>query len=141
MKLQERIEVAEDANEFIDEDRTVGVRSEYPMERQALKTYTLPIYHHFQLELRKNTSYNARDYGYVVFEIFPIQGSMFWYGNKSYMVYVDFENEIYNCECFIFNRDGILCCHVLKVISYLGAMKKYHTTTFYLGGAKILQIL
>jgi hypothetical protein len=47
MKLQERIEVAEDANEFIDEDRTVGVRSEYPMESQALKTYTLPIYHHF----------------------------------------------------------------------------------------------
>ena len=40
------------------------------------------------------------------------------------MVTVDFENEIYNCECCKFNKDGILCCHVMKVMSHIGAVRR-----------------
>jgi hypothetical protein len=51
MKLQERIEMAEDAHEFTREDKTIRVWSNCPMEKHALHTYTLPIYQCFQLEL------------------------------------------------------------------------------------------
>jgi hypothetical protein len=61
MKLHERIEIAQDAHEFVGEEKTVQVWSDYRMEKHALKTYTLSIYHRFQLQLRKITSYNARD--------------------------------------------------------------------------------
>ncbi|KAK1677958.1 hypothetical protein QYE76_038806 [Lolium multiflorum] len=122
MKLQEQIDVAEDGNEFIDEDKTVRLWGDFPMEKQMLKIYTLPIYNRFQLELRKLTSYNAHDCGGGVFEVFPILGSVMGYGSQTYMVDVDIANEIYNCQCCKFNKDGILCCHVMKVMSYLGTV-------------------
>ena len=122
MKLQERIEIAEDAHEFIGEERTVRVWSDFPMEKQMLETYTLPIYNRFQVELRKITSYNARDCGGGLYEIFPIQGSVFGYGRRSYMVACDLANGVYNCQCCKFSRDGILCCHAMKVMTYIGAV-------------------
>ncbi|KAM0831333.1 hypothetical protein ACQ4PT_065626 [Festuca glaucescens] len=97
MKLQEQIDVVEDGNEFVDDDK--------------------------KLELRKLTSYNARDCGGGMFEVFPIQGSVIGYGRRTYMVDVDIENEIYNCQCCKFNKDGILCCHVMKFMYYLGNVK------------------
>ena len=122
MKIQEKIDVAEDSNEFVGEDRMVRVWSDYPMERQMLETYTLPIYLRFQQELRKITSYNIRDHGVSVYEVFPVQGSVFGYGRRSYFVDVDLPNEIYKCQCCKINRDGIFCCHVLKVMSHLGTV-------------------
>jgi hypothetical protein len=41
------------------------------------------------------------------------------------MVDDDFHNEIYNCQCCKINRDGILCCHVLKVMTSIGAPDHY----------------
>jgi hypothetical protein len=73
MKLQEQIEVVEDAHEFVGEDKTVRLWSNFPMEKQILQTYTIPIYNRFQLELWKITSYNARDCGGGMFAVFPIQ--------------------------------------------------------------------
>jgi hypothetical protein len=70
MKLQEQIEVVEDAHEFVGDDKTVRVWSDYPMEKQILETYTHPIYNWFQVELQKITSYNARDCGGGVLKYF-----------------------------------------------------------------------
>ncbi|CAM0882048.1 unnamed protein product [Alopecurus aequalis] len=123
MKLQEKIEVAEDGHEFVGEDRTIRVWSDYPMEEQILQTYTLPIYRKFQVELRKITSYNIREVNVGVFEVFPIQSSVWLYGRRPYMVSVDYQNDIYDCQCNKISRDGILCCHVMKVMSHLGAVK------------------
>ncbi|CAM0909987.1 unnamed protein product [Alopecurus aequalis] len=120
MKLQEKIDVAEDANEFVEEDKTMRVWSDYPMEQQILETYTLPIYRTFQIELRKNISYNICDHGGSVYEVYPVQGSVLGYGKRSYFVDVDLPNGIYNCQCCKINRDGIFCCHVLKVMIHLG---------------------
>jgi hypothetical protein len=124
MKLQERIEIPEDAHEFESEEKMVRYWSEYPLEKHALKTYTLPIYQHFQVELHQITSYNARDCSGGVFEVFSIQGSVRGYGRRSYMVDVDFKNEIYNCQCCKIKRDGILRRHVLKVMTCLGVASK-----------------
>ncbi|KAK1678193.1 hypothetical protein QYE76_039041 [Lolium multiflorum] len=103
MKLQERIDVTEDAHEFDGDEKT--------------------------LELRKITSYNVRDIGVTeqgsIHEVFPIQGSVRGYGRRSYRVDADVANGIYNCECCKINRDGILCCHAMKVMSHLGMVTKY----------------
>ena len=93
------------------------------MEQQILETYTLPIYQKFQVELRKITSYNARDCGDGVYEVSPIQRAVFGYGKRNYMVAVDVPNGIFNCEYCKFSKDGILCCHALRVMSHLGEVK------------------
>jgi hypothetical protein len=66
----------------------------------------------------------VRDCGGGVFEIFPVQCSIFGYGRRTCVVDVDFENLIYNCQCCKFDKDGILCCHVLKVMSYIGDVRE-----------------
>ncbi|KAK1608726.1 hypothetical protein QYE76_032399 [Lolium multiflorum] len=129
MKLQEIIDVTEDAHEFDGDEKTVRLWGDFPMEKQILQTYTMPIYNRFQLELHKITSYNVRDIGVIeqgsIHEVFPIQGSVRGYGRRSYRVDADVANEIYNCECCKINRDGILCCHAMKVMSHLGMVTKY----------------
>jgi hypothetical protein len=125
MKLREDIAMHEDAHEFAREDKIVRLWSEFPMEKQMMETYALPIYNRFQVVLQKITSYNARDYrGGGVFEIFPVIRSILGYGRRTYKVDVDYDNEIYNYECCKFDKDGILYCHVLKVMSYIGAVRK-----------------
>ncbi|KAK1686794.1 hypothetical protein QYE76_047642 [Lolium multiflorum] len=129
MKLQEIIDVTEDAHEFDGDEKTVRLWGDFPMEKQILQTYTMPIYNRFQLELRKITSYNVRDIGVTeqgsIHEVFPIQESVRGYGRRSYRVDADVANGIYNCECCKINRDGILCCHAMKVMSHLGMVTKY----------------
>jgi hypothetical protein len=120
MKLQEKIDVAEDSNEFQMEDKVLRMWGEYPMEKQALEVYTRPIYLRFRAELRKVTSYNANHLGEEVFEVVPISGSVFGYGKRKYLVHACMEGPIYTCECSKIRRDGILCCHVLRVMIQLG---------------------
>jgi hypothetical protein len=36
MKLQEQIDVVEDAHEFVGDDKTIRLWSDYPMEKQIL---------------------------------------------------------------------------------------------------------
>ena len=75
--------------------------------------------------MRKITSYNIRDHRGSFYEFYPVQSSVFGYGRRSYFVDVDLPNQIYNCQCCKINRDGILCCHVMKVMSHLGEVHKY----------------
>ncbi|KAK1631537.1 hypothetical protein QYE76_005852 [Lolium multiflorum] len=86
LKLQEIIEVAEDSNEFKDEDKVLRCWGEWPMEEQALQVYTMPIYLRFRAELRKVTSYNANQVDEHNFDVVPISGSVFGYGKRSYRV-------------------------------------------------------
>jgi hypothetical protein len=120
LKLQESIEVAEDSNEFKDEDKVLRCWGEWPMEEQALQVYTMPIYLRFRAELRKVTSYNANQVAEHIFDVVPISGSVFGYGKRSYRVEANSNEGMYNCECAKISRDGILCCHVLRVMGQLG---------------------
>jgi hypothetical protein len=45
------------------------------------------------------TLYDARDCGGGVFQIFPVQGLVFGYGSRTYIVEVDFDSEMYSCQC------------------------------------------
>lgn len=122
MKLQEKIDVAEDANEYQTEDKVLRVWGDYPLEKQALEVYTRPIYLRFRAELRKVTSYNANHVEGMVFHVVPITGSVYGYGKRSYRVEANLQESVYNCECCKYSRDGLLCCHVLRVMAQLGVV-------------------
>jgi hypothetical protein len=51
MKLREDIAMHEDAHEFAREDKIVRLWSEFPMEKQMMETYALPLYNRFQVAL------------------------------------------------------------------------------------------
>nr|XP_051221874.1 protein FAR1-RELATED SEQUENCE 5-like [Lolium perenne] len=106
LKLQEKIDVAEDSVEFKDEDKTVRVWGDYPLEEQALKVYTLPIYLRFRVELRKVRSYNVQQIGGQTYVVMPIKTYVYGYGDKSYKVEANLDAETYICECCKFSRDG-----------------------------------
>ncbi|XP_051196839.2 protein FAR1-RELATED SEQUENCE 5-like [Lolium perenne] len=107
MKLQEKIDVAEDAVEFKDEDKTLRVWGDFPVEEQALQVYTRPIYLRFRAELRKVTSYNVHHVGHETYDVSPIKNYVYGYGSRSYKVEANLEAENYNHESQV-HRMG--CC-------------------------------
>nr|XP_051191007.1 protein FAR1-RELATED SEQUENCE 1-like [Lolium perenne] len=56
--------------------------------------------------------------------MFPVAGSVFGYGKRTYRVEANSEEGIYICECSKINRDGLLCCHALRVMAQLGAVNE-----------------
>ena len=123
LKIQERIEIVEDSNEFQGEDKTLRSWSDFPMEEQIKTTYTLPIYRRFQTEMRKFTSYNIMQLSEATFELSPIRQSVFGYGKRKYIVTTDLAQQEYSCECGKFSRDGLICCHIIKVMTAVGAVE------------------
>ncbi|XP_051197455.1 uncharacterized protein [Lolium perenne] len=128
MKLQERIDVTEDGHEFYGDDKTVRLWGDFLWRSRSFRHTPCPSTTAFSLSFAI-TSYNVRDIGVTeqrsIHEVFPIQGSVRGYGRRSYHVDADVANGIYNCECCKINRDGILCCHAMKVMSHLGMVTKY----------------
>jgi hypothetical protein len=123
MKLQESIDVAVDSNEFKDEDKILRMWGEWPLEEHAFNVYTMPIYLRFRAEIRKVTSYNVNLLDGQQFNVVPVTGYVYGYGKRSYRVEANLSEGIYNCECEKIKRDGILCCHVLRVMAQLGAVQ------------------
>ncbi|KAM0840843.1 hypothetical protein ACQ4PT_059383 [Festuca glaucescens] len=42
------------------------------------------------------------------------------YGSRTYLVTSNQDEGVYYCECSKMDRDGILCCHILKIFTHLG---------------------
>ncbi|XP_051222102.1 protein FAR1-RELATED SEQUENCE 5-like [Lolium perenne] len=106
LKLQEKIDVAEDSVEFKDEDDIFRLWGDYPLEQQALDLYTHPIYLRFRAELWKVMSYNVQHVDGQNYDVMSIKPYVYGYGKNRYMVEANKETETYNCECCKFSRDG-----------------------------------
>ena len=54
------------------------------------------------------------------YEVFmsPTQ-ALFEYNPRTFIVMVDRDSETFTCICGKFEKDGILCCHALKVMQAL----------------------
>ncbi|CAL5076112.1 unnamed protein product [Urochloa decumbens] len=118
MKIQEKIYYDEEENEFTSDQKVPSVLfSGYPIEEQACKFYTRKIYHKFQLELMLSTSYKITEVSSSTYTLMPTKGYVFGYGMRDYMVFADVGAKIYACECSKMKRDGILCCHILKIMT------------------------
>ena len=58
-----------------------------------------------------------RNKQYEVFKS-PTQ-ALFEYNPRTFIVMVDRDSETFTCICGKFKKDGILCCHALKVMQAL----------------------
>ncbi|XP_051197047.1 protein FAR1-RELATED SEQUENCE 3-like [Lolium perenne] len=93
-----------------------------PLEREAMKIYTDPIYGKFAEELRKGTAYNVEVVEekriYRVIRVTNYRNAEF--PRSTYMVSVSPDEDVYKCSCSKMARDGIQCCHVLRVATHIG---------------------
>jgi hypothetical protein len=87
----------------------------HPIEKQMEKLYTKNIHTRFQYKMSYTMSYNIRQVDENTYEVYCITHFVPGYHNSTYQVYADPPNETYRCTCCKFERDGIVCCHILKV--------------------------
>lgn len=95
-----------------------------PMEREAAKIYTPPIYAKFVEEMKKTTAYRVEvvaaageTRAFLVTRRGEYQDAEF--SKRIYTVSIS-PDDVYRCSCSKFNRDGLHCCHVLAVARHIG---------------------
>ena len=85
------------------------------MEWHAAEIYTRAIYCKFLTELLNSTTFGVKEIekgqSYEVKRNFPYENPVF--DRELFSVRVDRDKEEFVCNCGKFERDGILCCHIL----------------------------
>ncbi|KAK1696754.1 hypothetical protein QYE76_013451 [Lolium multiflorum] len=117
-KLQQRILGKEGHNDFRTDELEPDPWSSFPIDKHALAVYTRPIYHRFRLEFALIGCYNVQPQGNNFYQLVPNNEKCYPYGARYYMVNAN--GGQFNYECCKFERDGLLCCHVLKVFTHIG---------------------
>ena len=108
-------------------EKTPSIETGFPIEREASKIYTNEIFRKFQQELHNRTYYKCSDLAkgrqYQLKRIPSEDGKPYpgeEFERSEFRVDVDEQKEVYNCTCNKMQRDGIQCCHVLKVMDQTG---------------------
>uniref|UniRef100_A0ACD5Z2R3 Uncharacterized protein n=1 Tax=Avena sativa TaxID=4498 RepID=A0ACD5Z2R3_AVESA len=119
-KIQEKMLGREGHADFRTDELEVEPWSPFPIEKHALAIYTRDIYHRFRLEFELIGRYNVQLAGRNMYLLIPNNQTCYPYGGRSYMVNANGGSDNYNCDCCKYERDGLLCCHVLKVFTHIG---------------------
>ncbi|XP_039821229.1 protein FAR1-RELATED SEQUENCE 5-like [Panicum virgatum] len=92
------------------------------IERRAAEIYTMGLFSKFPKELLDASAFNVfekeKDRIYTVQRVVDYEDAEF--PNDSFTIEVDMKNKTFNCICSKFERDGILCCHVLRLFTQFG---------------------
>ena len=113
--IQEKIMCAESKQ---DADTTITTARKWsynPIELQMSSIYTRNIFLRFQGEMQSLLSYSCKQMGAQEYMVDCIAKFVPGYGNKSFKVHANVEEGFYMCECCKYERDGIVCCHILRV--------------------------
>jgi len=91
------------------------------MEHQMKKAYTRRLFNVFQHELQLSSSYYVvRVEGDDLIDVVPYRRCPdLLYGTRTFRVTSSRVEGLYSCTCCKFERDGVLCCHILKVFDAL----------------------
>ncbi|CAM0150013.1 unnamed protein product [Urochloa decumbens] len=116
-KIQEKCLVAEEGQEFKTDDREQRRWSKYPIERHAASVYTKNLFYRFSKEFEKTAEYDVKLAGEFQYLLVPNNTTVYGYGKREYLVTAIEGDNSYFCECSKFDRDGILCCHILKIMT------------------------
>ena len=119
-KIQDKCLVAQDGQDFRTDDRARRRWSKYPIERHAASVYTKNLFYRFSKEFEKTAEYDVKPEGQFQYWLVPNNNFVYGYGKRNYLVTALEEEESYYCECSKVDRDGMLCCHILKVMTRLG---------------------
>ncbi|KQK13529.2 hypothetical protein BRADI_1g10750v3, partial [Brachypodium distachyon] len=117
-KIHLKILVKEGGNDYRTDHVQVRPWSSYPIERQALNVYTRDIYYRFREEFEKIGRYDVRQLANDIYELYPNRKYCCEYGTRTYKVTARVEEASYSCECCNFQKDGLLCCHILKIFTH-----------------------
>ncbi|KAE8790010.1 hypothetical protein D1007_35689 [Hordeum vulgare] len=74
----------------------------------------------FQGEMESLLSYSYKQTGAQEYMVDCIAKFVPAYDNKSFKVHANVEEGVYMCECCKYERDGIICCHILRIMVQLG---------------------
>ncbi|BAF12524.2 Os03g0598600 [Oryza sativa Japonica Group] len=99
--------------------------SHYYIEYQAVKLYNSKIFKKFQVELKRTTRLQLIEVEKLkTYEVFlALNQKIKVVRRRKYLVIVDSEKEEYTCICSKFEKDGLLCSHILKIMLHLNIMK------------------
>jgi acetone carboxylase gamma subunit len=127
MRFMNEFQRISDTTEKNQEEQDFQTRSRpylstaYEFERQAARLYNRKIFFKFQKEITLATKYVAqelqKDKVYAVVK--SEYHRQFEFRTRRYIVIVDLPNKLYSCLCCKFQKDGIICCHIIKVLTNL----------------------
>nr|XP_040245208.1 protein FAR1-RELATED SEQUENCE 1-like [Aegilops tauschii subsp. strangulata] len=119
--LQQKIlgsELQQEANTALKQPKLLTY---LPMERQMSKIYTNTIFNKFQEEIKRASMYTAFQVDEHTFKVCSIMGMSDSEPEdpdkgRNYFVKASISEGEYYCQCCKFELDGIVCCHILKVM-------------------------
>jgi hypothetical protein len=82
--------------------------------------YYRDIYLRFRNEFELIGRYNAHPFGGNYYKLEPNGAFCGKYGSRTYLLLASKDEGLYTCECAKMERDGLLCCHILKMFTHLG---------------------
>ncbi|XP_037480462.1 protein FAR1-RELATED SEQUENCE 5-like [Triticum dicoccoides] len=119
--LQQKIlgsELQQEANTALKQPKLLTY---LPMERQMRKIYTNKIFNKFLEEIKHASMYTAYQVDANTFKVCSLLGMSDSEPKdpdkeRNYFVKASVNEGEYYCQCYKFKRDGIVCCHILKVM-------------------------
>lgn len=90
-----------------------------PIEFQMRGMYTHNLFCKFQREMQQKT-YTCVTLEDGMYKLVSLRGYLQKYGERDYNVHADKDAGTYSCNCCKFERDGVLCCHLLRVMEHIG---------------------
>jgi hypothetical protein len=123
--FQENVVETENADRFQSTQQQPTYWCNNLLERHAAKVYTRGIYLKFVSELVNSTAFAVHEV--VKDRLYELKKS-FYYEKPEYIcdlftVCVDRVKQSYECECGKFEKDGILCCHILRLFTQFDVVK------------------
>ncbi|RLM79844.1 hypothetical protein C2845_PM12G14680 [Panicum miliaceum] len=97
----------------------------YAIEKHAISIYTKNTYGLFRQEVDRAAQYRVVQ-GSDDKQFFAVHSNAEFrkkWARMEFCVTVENDGEKYNCECGLYNHFGMLCCHAIKVLIYLGVPK------------------
>ena len=82
--------------------------------------YTKNLLYRFSKEFEKTAKYDVKPEVQFQFLLVPNNNYVYEHGKRTYLVTALEEEGSYYCECSKFDRDGIICCHIMKILTRLG---------------------
>ncbi|XP_062217841.1 protein FAR-RED ELONGATED HYPOCOTYL 3-like [Phragmites australis] len=120
-KIQQKYLIAQDGQDFRTDDNERHTWSKYPIEKYASTVYTKGIFYKFSKEFEKTAEYDVQEHEVPYqYKLVPNDKFVKDYGTRSYIVTAIEEETSYYCECSKFDRDGIICCHIMKILIKFG---------------------
>ena len=123
--FQENVMHIEDQDRFLSNEKVPIMWGYQRVERHAAEIYTRAIYTKFLTEMLNSTAFGVNEIvkneSYELKRNFPYENPEF--DREIFAVQVNREKEEFVCNCGKFQRDGILCCHILRLFTQFDMLK------------------